>query len=86
MNYDADDSIFNGYTYQSISFKFNKINRSEYGKGTNYNQNFHEVFVGKRYTPTSGYRFIECNKFLTGENQKIFFQILSRMKKDVVIL
>ena len=38
QDYDSDDSIFNGYIYKINTPQFNKINRSQYGNGCNFNK------------------------------------------------
>ena len=37
--YDADDCIFNGYIYKLNTPQFNKVNRSQYGNGCNFDKN-----------------------------------------------
>ena len=36
--YDADDCIFNGYTYKLNTPQFNKVNRSQYGNGCSFDK------------------------------------------------
>ena len=36
--YDADDCIFNGYIYKLSIPQFNKVNRSQYGNGCNFDK------------------------------------------------
>ena len=70
VDYDSDDSIFNGYIYKIDTPQFNKVNRSQYGNGCDFK---HEIIVYRGnncYIPTKGYCFIKCINFLTGQDYK----------------
>ena len=38
QDYDSDDSIFNGYIYKNETKQFNKVNRSQFGNGCNFDK------------------------------------------------
>ena len=40
VDYDSEDSIFNGYIYKINTPQFNKVNRSQYGNGCDFK---HEI-------------------------------------------
>ena len=66
MDYNADDTIFTGYIYNLNTPELDKVNRSEYGKATNFKQDIVEVIGDNCYIPTSGYCFIIWINYLTG--------------------
>ena len=68
--FDAEDSIFNGYVYIMITPQFTKVNRSQYGNGCDFEHQVIEYRANNCYIPTKGYCFIECVKFLTGQDYK----------------
>ena len=68
--YDADDCIFNGYIYKLITPQFNKVNRSQYGNGCNFDKIIVRYQGNNCYIPTKGYCFVKCIKYLTGQDYK----------------
>ena len=70
MDYVADDTIFISYVFKSNLLEFNKVNRSECGKGTVLKQDIVEVIGDKSFIPTSGYCLIKCLKCSTGKDYK----------------
>ena len=36
IDYDSEDTIFNGYIYKSNTLQFNRVNRSQYGNGCDF--------------------------------------------------
>ena len=52
--YDSDGSIFIGYIFKLNTPQFNLVNRSQYGKDTDFKQNFVEYIGDKLYIPTGG--------------------------------
>ena len=64
IDYDSEDVTFNGYVYKLNTSQFKVVNRSAYGKGTNYMQEIVEHHGQNCYIPTSGMCFIKCfNRF-----------------------
>ena len=57
--YDSEDVIFTGWLYKSNTPEFNKVNRSQYGKGTNFKQDIVEFIGNNCYIPISGKCFIK---------------------------
>ena len=68
--YDAEDSIFNGYLYKIITPQFNKVNRSQYGNGCNFDEIIIEYRGNNCFIPTKGYCFIKCVNCLTDQDYK----------------
>ena len=62
--YDAEDVIFTGWLYKLNTPEFKKVNRSRYGKGTDFKQDIVEYIGNNCYIPTSGMCFLKCiNRF-----------------------
>ena len=79
--YDSDDAIFTGWLYKWNTPKFNKVNRSQYGRGTDFKQDIVE-YTGKNcYIPTSGNCFIKCINYLTGKDYTEQFLNFIRTEK-----
>ena len=70
QDYDSDDSIFNGYIYKINTPQFNKVNRSQYGNGCNFDKIIIEYRGNNCFIPTKGYCFIKCINFLTSQDYK----------------
>ena len=81
QDYDSDDSFFNGYIYKINTPQFNKINRSQYGNGCNFDKIIIEYEGNKCFIPTKGYCFIKCINFLTGQDYKQQYLDLIRNEK-----
>ena len=58
--------------------QFIKVNRSEYGKDTEFDNDIAELTGNKCYIPTSGNGFKKCNKYLTGRDYTGEFLIFIR--------
>ena len=54
--------------YKLKTSEFNKINRSWYGRGTDFKHDIVETVGLYCYNPTSGICFIKLNKYLTGKD------------------
>ena len=70
QDYDSEDAIFNGYIYKLDTPQFNKVNRSQYGNGCNFDKIIVEYRGNNCYIPTKGYCFVKCINFLTGQDYK----------------
>ena len=70
QDYDSDDSIFNGYIYKIDTLKFNKVKRSEYGKGCDFKHEIIEYQGNNCFIPTKVYCFVKCINFITGKDYK----------------
>ena len=68
--YDAEGAIFNGYIHKLDTPQFIKVNRSQYGYGSDFKQETIEYRGNNCFIPTKGYCFIKCVNFLTGEDYK----------------
>ena len=67
-DYDSEDFIFTKWVYKLNTPEFDKINRSQYGEGTDFKQKVNEYTGNNCLIPTSGNRFIKCNTYLTGKD------------------
>ena len=63
--YDSEDVIFTGWLYKLNSPEFKKVNRSKYGRGTDFKQDIVEYIGNNCYIPTSGICFIKCINYFT---------------------
>ena len=63
--YDSEDVIFTGWLYKLNTPDFKKVNRSQYGRGTDFKQDIVEYIGSNCYIPTSGNCFIKCIKYFT---------------------
>ena len=63
--YDSEDVIFTGWLYKLITPEFKKVNRSQYGRGTDFKQDIVEHIGNNCYIPTSGKCFINCINYFT---------------------
>ena len=61
--YDSEDVIFTGWLYKLNTPDFKKVNRSQYGRGTDFKQDIVEYIGNNCYIPTSGNCFIKCIKY-----------------------
>ena len=66
--YDADDAIFNGFSYKLNSPQFNKVDRSQYGSGCDFKHEIIEYRGNNCYISTKGYCFVKFINFLTGQD------------------
>ena len=84
--YDAEDAIFNGYIYKLNTPQFNKVNRSQYGKGCDFKHEINEYRGNNCFIPTKSYCFIKCIYFLTDEDYKEQYLNFIRNEKNGQIL
>ena len=61
--YDSDDVIFTGWLYKLNAPEIKKVNRSQYVKGTHFEQIYVEYIGNKCFNPTSGNCFIKFFKY-----------------------
>ena len=66
IDYVSEDVIFTGLLYKLNTAEFNKVTRSQKGRGTDFNQNIVEYIVNTCYIATSGNCCIKFNNNLTG--------------------
>ena len=78
--YDSDDVIFIRWLYKLNTHEFNKVNRSQYGRGIDFKQDNVEYIGNYCYVPTSGNCFTECNIYLTGKEYTEEFLTFIRTK------
>ena len=65
VGYDSEDVIFTGWLYKLNTPEFKKVNRSQYGRGTDFKQDIVEYIGNNCYIPTSGNCFINCINYFT---------------------
>ena len=63
------------------TLEINKVNRSHYGRGTDFKQDFVEYTGNICFIPTSDNCFIKCNKYLTGKDYTEEFLTFLRTEK-----
>ena len=63
--YDSEDVIFTGWLYKLNTPEFKKVNRSKYGRGTDFKQDIVEYIGIHCYIPTGGNCFIKCIYYFT---------------------
>ena len=63
--YDSEDVIFTGWLYKLNTPEFIKVNRSQYGRGTDFKQDIVKYIDNNCYIPTSGNCFIKCINYFT---------------------
>ena len=54
VEYKTEDAIFTGWLYKLNTPQFFKLNRSQYGRGTNFEQDIVEYTGNKQYIPAIG--------------------------------
>ena len=64
IDYDSEDVTFTGYIKKNTP-QFNRLNRSQYGRGKNFKQDIDEYIGNNKYIPTSGNCFIKRIKYFT---------------------
>ena len=79
--YDAEDAIFNDYIYKLDTPQFNKVNRSQYGNGSDFKHEIIEYQGNNCFIPTKGYCFVKCINYLTGEDYKEHYLDFIRNEK-----
>ena len=60
--YDSEVVIFAGWLYKLNTPDFKKVNRSQFGRGTDFKQDIVEYIGNNCYISTSGNCFIKCIK------------------------
>ena len=56
------------FVYKLNTPQSNRVNRSQYGRGTSFRQPFVEYIANNCYIPISGMCFIKCNKYFTNKD------------------
>ena len=75
-DYDSEDAIFNGYIYKLDTPHFNKVNRSHNGIGCRFKQKNIEYQGNNCFIPSNRYCFVNCIKFLTGQDYKQYLNFI----------
>ena len=65
FDYDSENVVFAGVADKLKTPQFNRVNRSQYGRGTSFRHDIVEYIGINCYVPTSGKCFLKCNKYLT---------------------
>ena len=75
--------FFTGWLYKLNPPEFGKVNRSQYGRGTDFKQDIVE-YIGKNcYIPTSGNCFIKCINYFTKRLYRRIFNLYSNRTKKI---
>ena len=67
-DYDSEETIFTGWLYKVNTPEFKRVNRSQYGRVTDFKQNVVEHVGSNCFIPTSGTCFIKCMNHLIGKD------------------
>ena len=78
VDYDSEEIIVRGWLYKSNTSEFDKLNRSQYDKGTDFRQDIVEYIGNNCYIPLSGNCFTKCINHLTGKDYMNEFYIFIR--------
>ncbi len=68
VDYDSENVISTGWLYSSNAPESKRVNRSRYGRVTNFKQHIVEWKGNNCFTPTSGICLIKCFNHLTGKD------------------
>ena len=79
--YDSEDVIFTGWLYKLNTPELRKLNRSQYGRGTDFKQDIVEYVGNNCYIPTSGNCFIKCINYFTKKDYTEDFLTFIRMEQ-----
>ena len=82
IDYDCEDVVFTGYVYKLITPRFNKVNRSQCDRGTDFTQDIIEYTGNNCYIPTSGNCFIKCINYFTKKEYTEEFLNFIRPEKN----
>ena len=88
VDYYCEDIIFTGRLYKLNIHQFNKLKRSQYGKGTVFKEDIVEYTCNKCYIPTSGTCFIKRIKKLSNKDstEKILIFIWTEQRRSNVMI
>ena len=79
--YDSEDVIFTGWLYKLNTPEINGVNRSQYGKGTDFKEDIVENIGIICFIPTTGFCFIKCPNVVTGKSYTEEFLNFSRFEQ-----
>ena len=68
IEYVSKNVTFNGCGFILNTLQFNNVNRSAYGRGTNYMKKFFEYHRQNCYIPTSSMCFLKCISYFTNKD------------------
>ena len=74
--YDSEDVIFTGWLYKLNTPEFKKVNRSQYGRGTDFKQDIVEYIGNNCYIPTSGNCFVKCINYFKKDYTEEFLTFI----------
>ena len=81
VDYDSEDVTFTGYVYKLNTPQFNRVKRSQYGRGTDFGEDIVEYIGNNCYIPSSGNCFIKCINYFTKKDYTQEFSIFIRTEK-----
>ena len=81
--YGSEDVFFTGWLYKLNTPEFKKVNRSQYGRATDFKQDIVDLIGNNCYIPTSGKCFIKGITYFTKKKlyRRIFNLYSNRTKK-----
>ena len=66
--YHSEDVIFTRWLCKLNTLEFNRVNRSQYGRGTDFKQDIVKYISNKIYIPTGGNSYKKCINYLTAKD------------------
>ena len=86
--YDSDDVIFTGWLYNLKTPEFNKVKRSQYGRGTDFKQDIVEYRGRNCYIPTTCTCFIKCIFYFTKKvyTEEFSYFIRTEQRRYIVLI
>ena len=81
VDYDSEEVLFTGYVYKLNTPYFERVNRSRYGKGTDFKQDIFEYIGNNCYIPTSGNCLTKYIAYFTKQDYTQGFLTFIRTEK-----
>ena len=81
IGYDSEDVIFTRRLYKLNTTEFNKVKRSQFGRGTDFNQDIVDYIGNNCYITKRGNCFIKCINCLTGKDYMKDFSTIIRTEQ-----
>ena len=83
VDHESKDVIFTWWLYKLNTHHFSMVNRSQYGRGTVFKQDFVDYIGNNCYIPTTGICFIKCNNHLTDKHYTEDFSAFIRTEQRI---
>ena len=84
--YDSDDVIFSRRLYKLNTPEFQKVNRSQNGRGTDFKQDIVEYKGNNFCIPTSGNCFMKCINYFTKKEYTEFLTFIRTEQRRSIVM